>query len=56
MQGGIYGKQIDNLALIILIPLRIMEEKPFPNLSILPIIVTTQGKVLATSALSPQSP
>jgi hypothetical protein len=29
MQGGIYGKQIDNLALIILIPLRITEEKPF---------------------------
>lgn len=42
MQGGIYGKQIDNLALIIFIPLRITEEKPFSNLSILPSSYNTK--------------
>lgn len=53
MQGGIYGKQIDNLALIIFIPLRITEEKPFSNLSILPIIPRLTASTLVDSLRMP---
>jgi hypothetical protein len=45
--------QIDNLALIIFIPLRITEEKPFPNLSILPIIPRLMASTLVDSLRMP---